>query len=152
MAGRLKLAGGCAALALVISLLAAGGSAADRLSSLAATAKISARCKLTVAAPTEANDQITGKGSIRCKTSRTVHMHIETQLLDQGQWGSFGSLDVEGLRIRAGRTRHVSTGPANCKGLGQVQMRTVLRLGRAHGSGPQTTSPIVEIACSEHHH
>ena len=152
MPARLKLAGGCAALALAISLLAAGGSSAGGLPSLGATAKVRARCKLTAAAPTEANDQITGKGSIRCETSRTVHMHIETQLLEQGQWGSFGSLDVEGLRVRAGRTRRVSTGPANCKGLGQVQMRTVLRLGRARGSGPQTTSRIVEIACSEHHH
>ena len=151
MGARVKVAGGCASLALVISLLTAGGSTAGRLPSLAAAAKVGVRCKLTAAAPTEANDQITGRGSIRCKTSRTVHFHIETQDLEQGQWLSFGSLDDVGFRVRAGRTRYVSTGPANCKGFGQHQMRTVLRLGRARGSGPQTTSPTVEIACSEHH-
>src|SRR5947209_19901820 len=108
MASRLKRAGGCAALALVIPLLAAGGSTADRSPSLAGTAKVRARCKLTAAAPTEANDQITGKGSIRCKTSRTVHMHIETQILEQGQWGSFGSFHGD-VHLRARRARPVST-------------------------------------------
>jgi hypothetical protein len=151
MTGRLRLAGGCAALALVISLLTAGGSTADRLQSRARAASTGAGCKLTVAPPTEANDQITGKGTIRCKTLRTVHFHIETQLLERGRWFSFGSFDDVGFHVRAGRTRHVSTGPANCKGLGKQQMRTILRLGRAGGSGPEAISPTVTTACSEHH-
>jgi hypothetical protein len=149
MQGRLKLAGGCAALALVISLLTAGGSTAGRLPSLADTAKVGVGCKLTATAPTEANDHITGEGSIRCKTSRTVHMHIETQLLDQGQWGAFGSFDSP-VHVRARRALHVSTGPANCKGLGQVQMRTILRLVRFPRTLIETTSPTVAIACSGH--
>jgi hypothetical protein len=150
MAGHLQLASGSAVLALVVSLLAAGGSTAEQFPSLARTAKVGTGCKLTAAAPTEASDQITGKGSIRCNASRTVHYFIATQISEQGRWSGFGSFDDEGFRVRAGRTRHVTTRPANCKGLGQVKVRTLLRLGRAGGSGPHTTSPIVEIACSEH--
>lgn len=148
MAKRCRLVGGCAALALAIPLLAVGGSAADQ-PSIAGTGNAGARCKLTAASPTEANDRITGNGSIRCRTSRSVHMHIETQMLQQGQWGTFGSFDGD-VRVRAGRTRHVSTGPANCKGLGQAQVRTVLRLVKFPRTLAQTTSPIVQIACSGH--
>jgi hypothetical protein len=150
MARRLKLSGGCAALAVVIALLAAGGSTAGQASSLAGPANVSPRCKLHAAAPTEANDKITGNGWIRCQTSRTVHFHVETQITEQGQWGAFGSFDGY-ADVRAGRKRHVSTGPANCKGLGQVQARTVLRLVRFPRTIAQTTSPTVEIACSGHH-
>ncbi len=147
MAGRLKLAGGCAALALGVALCAPSGSTADQRPSLARAATAGAHCTLTAAAPTEAGDRITGTGSIRCRTSRRLHMHIETQVLQQGQWGAFGSLDGY-VHVRAGRTRHVSTGPANCRGLGQVQMRTVLRLVQFPRTLSQTTSRTVQIACS----
>jgi len=40
---------------------------------VAASRPHSATCKLTAAAPTEANNHITGNGSIRCNTSRTPH-------------------------------------------------------------------------------
>lgn len=149
MARSPKAAGECAAVALAVVILAAGGSSANQRPSPAGTAKTGAGCKLDAAAPAEANDQITGKGSIRCKKSRTLHMHIETQILQQGQWGTFGSFDGF-VHVKAKRLREVSTGPANCKGLGQAQMRTVLRLVQFPRTIAETTSPTVEIACSGH--
>lgn len=149
MARRCKLVGGCAALALVVSLLPAGGSTAGQLP-IAGTGKVGTRCKLTASAPTEANDQITGKGSVRCKTSRNLHAHIETQVLQQGQWGTFGSWDGD-VHVRAGRTRHVST-VAPCRGFGgPYQMRTVLRLVRFPRTIAKATSATAEITCSGHH-
>ena len=150
MARSLNVAGECAVLVLGVALLAAGVSSAEQRASLAGTAQTGAGCRLTAAAPTEANDLITGTGSIRCKKSRMVHIHIETQALEQGQWGTFGSFD--GFpRVRARRSREVSTGPANCKGLGQVQMRTVLKLVQFPRTLAEATSPSVQIACSSAH-
>ena len=94
---------------------------------LAGTASAGAPCKLTAAPPTVAKDHITGKGSIRCTTSRSLHVHIETQTRQLGHWSAFGSFDGY-ARVRAGKTQQVSTGPANCRGLGTVTMRTAVRL------------------------
>lgn len=110
-------------------------------------------CKLTAAAPTEANDHITGNGSIRCKTSRTVHVHIETQTLQQGQWGTLGSFDDPYLQVQAAKTHHVSTGPTNCRGLGNVTIRTVLRLVSRRNFRrvlASVHSRNVQISCSRH--
>jgi hypothetical protein len=97
-----------------------------------------------------ANDHITGSGSIRCNTSRTVHVHIETQVQELGQWGTFGSFDDPFVQVQAGKTHHVSTGPANCKGLGPNHpMRTVLRVRLPHRTLTKT-SGTVEISCSGH--
>lgn len=148
MVRRWTRVGSCAALAALIALLAADGSPAHQLP-IAHPGNVGIHCRLTAALPTEANDQITGTGSIRCKTSRALHVHIETQMLQQGHWESFGSLDGY-VNVRRGRMRHVSTGPANCKGLGQAEVRTVLRLVRFPQTIAQAASAPVAIACSTH--
>lgn len=111
-------------------------------------------CKLTPAVPAEANNHVIGNGSIRCKTSRTVNAQIETQVLQQGQWGTFGSFDDPRVYIRAGKTRHVSTGPANCQGLGNATMRTVLRLlplrVHSHRVLVSVHSRTTQVSCSGH--
>ncbi len=118
----------------------------------AGTARVGVPCKLTAAAPTVANNQITGKGSIRCKTSRTVHAHIETQVQELGQWGTFGSFDDPFVQVKAGKTHRVSTGPANCNGFGPNHpMRTVLRLVALKNFRRvlvSVQSGTVEISCS----
>jgi hypothetical protein len=120
MAGHLKPAAGCAVMALAVSLLAAGGSTAKQFPSLARTAKVGTGCKLTAAAPTEASDQITGKGSIRCNASRTVHYFIATQISEQGRWSDFGTFDDEGFRIRAADApRRYASGQLQRVGPGQ---------------------------------
>ena len=121
---------------------------------LAGAAKVGAACKLTAAAPTVADNHITGKGSIRCKTSRTLHVHIETQVQQGGQWGTFGSFDGD-AQVRAGKTHKVSTGPANCRGLGTATMRTVLRLVSLRNFRDvlaSVHSATVKISCSAGHH
>jgi hypothetical protein len=130
-----------------------GSSVAMAAPSHAVSAHVGASCKLTAAAPTMANDQVTGTGSIRCKTSRTVHVHLETQALQFGQWGTFGSFDGY-VQVRAGQTHHVSTGPANCRGFGNATMRTLLRVVplrvRSHRALASVRSGAAEISCSGH--
>lgn len=135
--------GACAALA--VSAIAVLGSGV-------AAARVGAPCQLTAAAPTEANNHITGNGSIRCRTSRTVDAQVETQMLQLRQWGTFGSFDNASLQVQAGKTHHITTGPANCSGLGTVTMRTVVRLLRPSGHSVRVLASVhsrtVQLGCS----
>lgn len=140
------------AIAIVSSGVAVAATSAAA-SGRAGTARGHASCRLSAAAPSMANDHVTGKGSIRCRTSRTVHVHIETQTRQLGQWGTFGSFDDPYLQVQAGKSHQVSTGPANCAGLGNVTMRTVLRLVSLKDYRRvlvSVRSRTVEISCSGH--
>jgi hypothetical protein len=120
----------------------------------AAAAGVGTSCKLTAAVPTMANNHVTSKGSVRCQTSRTVNVQVETQVRQLGQWGTFGSFDNPSVQVQAAKTRHVSTRPANCAGLGTVTMRTVVRLlqfsAHSHRVLASVRSRSVAISCSGH--
>lgn len=117
----------------------------------ASTVRVGAPCGLTTHVPVLIDGKVVGSGTVRCRTAHRADVEVTVELFNGGQWQSFADFFDGNVRLPASRTKTFRTFPAKCTGLGNLPMRTELRVSLPHRKltkiGPSTELP----GCGIHH-